>query len=186
LSEIYGRNVVYHTTNSLFIVFNIACAVSSNLGMLIGFRFLAGTFGSTPITIGSGTISDMFRTEERGAAMAIWSIGPLLGPVIGPVAGSYLSEAAGWRWDFWLVTIIASVAAMGMFIFSRETYAPVLLERKAAKLRKETGNENLRSKLAHGLTPSVHLKHSLVRPMKMLIFSPIVFSLSLYMAVVYG
>jgi MFS family permease len=65
--------------------------------MLIGFRFLAGLAGSTPITIGSGTISDMFRTEERGAAMAIWSIGPLLGPVVGPIAGSYLSEAKGWR-----------------------------------------------------------------------------------------
>jgi MFS family permease len=154
--------------------------------MLIGFRFLAGMFGSTPITIGSGTISDMFRTEERGAAMAIWSIGPLLGPVVGPIIGSYLSEARGWRWDFYLVAIAGAVAALGMFVFLRETYVPVLLERKAAQLRKETGNMNLRSKLDHGLTPRAHIARSLIRPMKMLLFSPIVFFLSLYMAVVYG
>lgn len=178
--------MVYHVTNALFIIFTIACAVSSNLGMLIGFRFLAGMFGSTPITIGSGTLSDMFRTEERGAAMAIWSIGPLLGPVIGPIAGSYLSQAKGWRWDFYLVSIVAAAAALGMLIFLRETYAPVLLERKAERLRKETGNMNLRSRLDHGLAKKDYIIRSLVRPMKMLIFSPIVLILSMYMAIVYG
>jgi multidrug resistance protein len=110
LSEIYGRTIVYHVTNVLYIVFTVACAVSQSLGQLLGFRLLAGIMGSTPLTIGGGTNADMFRTEERGAAMAIWSIGPLLGPVIGPVAGSYLSQAKGWRWDFWLVTILVSIS----------------------------------------------------------------------------
>ncbi|KIW01000.1 uncharacterized protein PV09_07518 [Verruconis gallopava] len=186
LSEMYGRSIVYHVTNALFIACTIGCAASSSFGMLIGFRFLAGTFGSTPITIGSGTISDMFRTEERGAAMSIWSIGPLLGPVVGPIIGSYLSEAKGWRWDFWFVAIVAAPAALGMVFFLRETYAPVLLERKAARLRKRTGNMNLRSKMHHGLTPKEYMARSLIRPTKMLLFSPIVFFLSLYMAVVYG
>jgi multidrug resistance protein len=108
LSEIYGRTYVYHVTNILFIVFTVACAVSTDLGMLIGFRFIAGMMGATPLTIGGGTNADMFRTEERGAAMAIWSVGPLLGPVIGPVAGGYLTQGLGWRWNFWLVTILVS------------------------------------------------------------------------------
>lgn len=71
-------------------------------------------------------------------------------------------------------------------IFLRETYPPVLLERKAARLRKETGNENLTSKLKSPLTPVALFKLSIVRPMKFLIFSPIVLALSTYMAVVYG
>ena len=154
--------------------------------MLIGFRFMAGVFGSTPITIGGGTTSDMFRTEERGAAMAVWSIGPLLGPVVGPIMGSYLSAAKGWRWNFYVLAIVAGAAALGMLIFLRETYAPVILERKAARLRKETGNPNLKSKMDHGLTPGQHIVMSLIRPAKLLMFSPIVFFLSLYMAMVYG
>lgn len=106
LSEMYGRVPVYHVSNVLFVIFTIACAVSSNLNMLIAFRFLAGAMGSTPITIGGGSFGDMFAVEERGKAIAIWSMGPLLGPVIGPVAGGFLAEAAGWRWVFWLITII--------------------------------------------------------------------------------
>ena len=97
LSEMYGRVPLYHVSNVLFIIFTIACAVSSSLPMLIVFRFFAGTVGSTPLSIGGGTFGDMFRVEERGAAIAIWSMGPLLGPVVGPIAGGFLAEAAGWR-----------------------------------------------------------------------------------------
>ena len=72
------------------------------------------------------------------------------------------------------------------FFFLRESYPPILLERKANRLRKEIGNENLRSKLASPLNPRALFKLSIVRPMKLLLFSPIVLALSTYMAVVYG
>lgn len=108
LSEMYGRVHVYNVSNCLFVIFTIACAVSSDLGMLIVFRLLAGAAGSTPISIGGSTFGDMFSVEERGSAIAIWSMGPLLGPVIGPVAGGFLAQAAGWRWLFWLIAIAVS------------------------------------------------------------------------------
>ena len=41
--------------------------------------------GSCPLTIGAGSIADMFVQEHRGSAMAAWAIGPLIGPVVGPV-----------------------------------------------------------------------------------------------------
>jgi multidrug resistance protein len=107
-SEMYGRLPVYHVSNILFIIFTIACAVSSSLNVLIGFRLLAGIAGSSVITIGGGTFGDMFSAQERGPAMAIWSMGPLMGPVIGPVAGGFLAEAEGWRWVFWVIAIAVS------------------------------------------------------------------------------
>lgn len=87
MSELYGRIWLYNISNLLFVIFNIACAVSTSMGMLIAFRFLAGCAGSAPLTLGGGTIADMFPPQQRAGAMAIWSIGPLLGPVIGPVCG---------------------------------------------------------------------------------------------------
>jgi MFS family permease len=68
----------------------------------------------------------------------------------------------------------------------RETYAPVLLQRKTKRLQKETGNMNLRSKLDNGLTPKDHWKLNLIRPMKMLFLSPIVLPLTVYMGFAYG
>jgi hypothetical protein len=51
-SELYGRAIIYHICNIGFVVFSIACAVSTDLSMLIIFRFFQGCFGSAPITNG--------------------------------------------------------------------------------------------------------------------------------------
>jgi MFS family permease len=123
VSELYGRLIVYNVCNVLYVVFTVACAVAPNLASLIVFRLFAGLAGSCPLTIGAGSIADMFIQEQRGAAMAAWAIGPLIGPVIGPVgescsslglqqltvaAGGYLTQAKGWRWTFWVIAMAVS------------------------------------------------------------------------------
>lgn len=72
------------------------------------------------------------------------------------------------------------------FAFMRETYAPIILQRKTIRLQKETSNMELRSKLDVGLSPMDYFLHSIVRPTKMLIFSPVVLGTSIYVGVVYG
>jgi hypothetical protein len=52
-SELYGRAIIYHICNAGFLVFSVACAVSTDLGMLITFRFFQGCFGSAPVTNGT-------------------------------------------------------------------------------------------------------------------------------------
>lgn len=68
----------------------------------------------------------------------------------------------------------------------RETYEPVLLEWKAKKLRKETGNPALYAKGARKRPAKVVLQQAISRPIKMLLFSPVVTALATYNAVVYG
>lgn len=108
ISEAKGRSIVYHTCNTLFVLFTILSAVSRNMAMLIVFRFLAGFAGVAPITIGSGTIADIIPRERRGLAMSVWSLGPIMGPIVGPVAGGFLAQAKGWRWVFWVIAIAVS------------------------------------------------------------------------------
>ncbi|KAH7353966.1 benomyl/methotrexate resistance protein [Plectosphaerella cucumerina] len=186
LSEIYGRLPVYHVCNVLFVIFNIACAVAPNMTSLIVFRFFAGCFGSAPLTIGGGTIADMIVQEKRGGAMAVFSIGPLLGPIIGPVGGGFFAEAAGWRWVFWLLAILSGIISIVMFFVLRESYAMILLKRRTERLRKETGNQDLRSKLDPGLSPTDFFKRGIIRPLKLLAKSPITQIFAVYIAIAYG
>ena len=90
------------------VVLNVACALSNSIGMLLAFRFLAGCAGAAPLAVGGGTIADMIAADERGKYMALFSVGSLIGPVVGPIAGGFLTEAAGWRWTFWIMVIIVS------------------------------------------------------------------------------
>jgi multidrug resistance protein len=108
LCEMYGRIPLYASCNIFFVIFCIASALSKSLGQLIAFRFLMGCAGVAPLTIGAGTIADIMPVEKRGKAMSIYSIGPLVGPVLGPVGGGYMIQAIGWRWVYWLLTILVS------------------------------------------------------------------------------
>ncbi|KAK3689452.1 major facilitator superfamily domain-containing protein [Podospora appendiculata] len=186
LSEIYGRLALYHACNIAFMGFLVGCALAPSLNALIVFRFLAGVFGSCALANGGGSIADMIHPEKRATAMAAFGIGPLLGPIIGPVAGGFLAGAKGWRWVFWLLVIIVGALTVAMFIFARESYAPVLLQRKVDRLRKETGNDLLRSKLDAGLSRKDYFKRSIIRPLRLLVKSPICTIFALYTALVYG
>jgi len=186
LSELYGRRLLYNITNVLFVIFTIACAASKSMGMLIAFRFLAGCAGSAPLTLGGGSIADMFPQEQRAGATAVWAMGPLLGPVIGPVGGGFLVENLVWRWVFWIIAMFAGAFSVVFFFVGEETFHATILARKTEALRKETGNMNLRSKLASDLPPKEIIIRAIVRPMKMLTMSPIVGLMSLYVALNYG
>ncbi|KAG5768257.1 hypothetical protein H9Q72_004161 [Fusarium xylarioides] len=190
LSEIYGRNIVYHVCNVGFVAFSAACALAPSLGSLIAFRFIAGTFGSASITNGSGTVADMVSPAHRAMAMSALVTGPMFGPIIGPIGGGFLAAAKGWRWTMWLVTIVAGALTIGMFICLRETYAPVLLDRKARRLRKGCTviekHACAKSVKDEGLSQQKYFMRAISRPMRLLFLSPICSIFALYLAIVYG
>ncbi|OJJ50296.1 hypothetical protein ASPZODRAFT_128914 [Penicilliopsis zonata CBS 506.65] len=186
LSELYGRRILYHVCNVLFLVLTVACALSRSLGQLFAFRFLAGMAGVCPLTIGSGTVADMVPKEKRAGVMSIWAMGPLLGPVVGPVAGGFLAEREGWRWVFWVIAIATGVLVVVSLFVYNETYAPLLLQAKAARLRRETGDASLRSEHDSDRSAKHVFFLALTRPVKLLFRSPIVILMSLYAALTYG
>lgn len=77
------------------------------------------------------------------------------------------------------------IAIISLFTLE-ETFAPVILERKAARLRKQTRNQNLHSEPTQSITVTEQFTIAAVRPMKLLITTPIVTLMSLYVAVTYG
>ncbi|TVY84063.1 Efflux pump radE [Lachnellula suecica] len=186
MSELYGRKWIYLISCAAFVIFTMACALSSSMSMLIVFRFLAGCAGSTPVTLGGASIGDMFPKEKRGAAMAVWGMGPQLAPSVGPIIGGFLAEAEGWRWVFWLQAIIAGIIMFLGAIILRETYAPVILQRKTVALIRETGDSGLKSSLQDPTPTSQIFTRAIIRPIKMLLFSPIVLLLSMYTAIIFG
>lgn len=91
LSEIYGRVIVLQLANLFYLAFNIGCGFAQTKGQLIAFRFLSGLGGSAPLALGGGVLGDCFHAEERGRAIAIYSLAPLLGPAVGPIAGGFIA-----------------------------------------------------------------------------------------------
>ncbi|RPA99636.1 putative MFS multidrug transporter [Choiromyces venosus 120613-1] len=187
LSEVYGRVPIIQFANLFYLVWNIACGFSQTKAQMIAFRFLSGLGGSAPLAIGGGVLSDVWAAEQRGKAISLYSLAPLLGPAAGPIAGGFIVGNTTWRWIFHATSIVDFlVQILGLF-FLRETYPPKILANKTARLIQETGNQNLRSEYDDSdKTIGKILRISLVRPFKLLGTQVIVQVLALYMAYLYG
>ncbi|KII85807.1 hypothetical protein PLICRDRAFT_44216 [Plicaturopsis crispa FD-325 SS-3] len=192
LSEIYGRSRVLQGANLWYLIFNISCGAAQSTGQLIAFRFLSGLGGSAPMAVGGAVLGDCWRPEERGKAIALYSLAPLLGPVIGPVCGAWIAEKSTWRWVYWATSIVDGAIQCAGLIFLKETFAPTLLARKAQQIRKNMGIEKSDSSRVH--TPfqerdDFHWKaifaKALTRPFALFYRELIVQLLGVYMAFIY-
>jgi MFS family permease len=62
------------------VVFTIPGAVATNIETVLVARALDGIAFSAPMTLVGGTLADLWRNEERGVPMAVFSAAPFLGP----------------------------------------------------------------------------------------------------------
>ncbi|KAJ5319940.1 hypothetical protein PENANT_c040G06928 [Penicillium antarcticum] len=188
LSEIFGRRHIFTISFMFLTAFNAGAAGAQNIQTLIILRFLAGSFGSSPFGNAGGTIADMFPASQRGIAISLFAAAPFLGPTLGPVIGGFLATGAGWRWVEGFLAAFSGVLWLCIIFLLPETYAPVLLRRRAEKLSTLTGNV-YRSHLdiTRGPVPMTQtLKTALSRPWILLFREPIVLLFSIYMSIIYG
>jgi multidrug resistance protein len=187
LSEVLGRRVIYASTLLVAVIFIIPCAVAKSLTTLLVCRAIDGIAFSAPMTLVGGTLADLWKTEERGVPMAAFSAAPFLGPAIGPLVGGFLSDAKGWRWLYWIQLILGGVSYILITFTVPETYAPIILAKRAKKMRAEMGDDSHVTEQDLDMRPlRERLRIFLIRPFQLLFSELIVFLVALYMAVLYG
>lgn len=127
-SEALGRRTVYIISFALFFLWNILCARSTSIAMLIVMRVLAGGAAASVQAVGAGTIADLWEVKERGRAMGIFYLGPLCGPLLGPIAGGALSQVWGWRSTQYFLAIYGGATWVMLLLFLPETLAKTKIE----------------------------------------------------------
>ncbi len=136
-------------------------------------------FASAMVSNSPGTIVDISSDEHRALYMSFWSIAPLNGPVTGPLIGGFAYQYLGWRWDNWLVLIIGG-AAIVIMATVRETYAPAILKAKAARLRKETGDDRWWCRYDQRISTLQLIKINLSRPFILSLTEPILWFFNIW------
>lgn len=187
LSEIIGRRPVYIISLALYVIFNIPCALAPNIGGLLVCRFLCGVFSSSGLSLAGGTIADIWSIEERGMAIAYFAAAPYCGPVVGPIVTGWITVGSG-RLDLFFWTNMGFAGVIMILIgLVPETYAPLILKRRAAKMRKETGNPNIITEQEqHKLTLREIARTSLIRPITMIMTEPVLDLMCMYIVLIYA
>ncbi|OAX40792.1 MFS general substrate transporter [Rhizopogon vinicolor AM-OR11-026] len=142
LSEVYGRNTVYRISYALFFIFTFPVAFAPNVGVFLTFRLITGFCGSAFLSVAGGSVSDMFPNLTIANPMAVYTMSPFIGPVVGPMISGFINQNLYWEWTYrvQLCWIFAEFLMLVMFV--PETYVPVILNKKARRLRKSTGDPN--------------------------------------------
>lgn len=86
LSETAGRLVVYRLGLPIATLFLIGAATSKGIASVVICRFFAGVFGSPALSVGGGTMADMWPPARRGPSTALFVMAPFMGPCIGKLA----------------------------------------------------------------------------------------------------
>lgn len=187
ISERYGRVRPLLVAYGLFGLFQAFAAGLQSLSLVFTCRFLQGVFGAAPSAILSGTLADIWTPKQRGFAMPCTGTFLMIGPILGPIIGSVIVHSLGWRWIFNITALVTFSITLMLIPVATETYAPVLLARRASHMRHLTRNWALRAKSEETESNLGNIVETcLTRPAKMLVLEPILLSLSTYISVVFG
>jgi len=193
LSEYFGRNPVYRISWFGLVIFQIPLALAPNIGTVIVCRLIQGFFGSAPLTNTGGTVSDLWARNVSGGPMAVYGMSSTFGPPLALVISGYLAMNEGWRNLFWAYMGIFGGIWLILVFTVPETRHSIILEKKAAKIRKTLAKENIAmsSQIRDAHADEARSLHTLfaitlTRPFRFLFSEPITMGAAAYNGFIYG
>ncbi|KAI0837456.1 major facilitator superfamily transporter [Hypoxylon sp. FL0890] len=187
LSEHIGRRNLSVGCFMIFMIWTLACALAPNWPAMLVFRYFVGVCASAPIAVVTGQLADIYSdTVTRGRAMSWFMVTTIFGPLLAPIISGFCSTSIGWRWTFWIALMFAGLTLI-LALLLPETYAPILLTRRAAKIRKADPKAQVYA--AAELEPhdlNQLLTRVLTRPIRMILTELIVTATCLYLSLVYA
>jgi DHA1 family multidrug resistance protein-like MFS transporter len=188
LSELFGRKWPLLIPYAAFGIMQIPVAVAQNVETIMLCRFLGGVFASSPLGIVGGALADMWTPGPRAAAISGFALAVFVGPAMGPIIGGFITQSyLGWRWTEHLTYILAFFFLTIDVVFLPETYGPVILKEKAKQLRHEKRIWAIHARQEEKeISFKTIFEVYLSKPVKMLIFEPMILLLTMYVSFVYG
>ncbi|KAK9894825.1 MFS general substrate transporter [Cystobasidium minutum MCA 4210] len=187
-SETWGRRPPSIVFMALYTIFNGACAACSSIVPLLVCRFLAGACASGPIATSGTIVTDIWAPKDRGMVMSLWSIGSFAGPSLGPIVGGFIAiSGLNVRWIFIVMTLLSGSLTILIFFALPETYVPLLVHRKAQKLREETKDPRYYAKFSEDKGSAwKKISVTVTRPFKIFFKEPILVLSTIYSSFAYA
>ncbi|HWU37170.1 MAG TPA: DHA2 family efflux MFS transporter permease subunit, partial [Candidatus Acidoferrum sp.] len=113
LANYFGRKRLLMTVVTGFTVSSALCGMAPSLPLLIFFRVLQGLTGGGLQPLSQAILLEEFPVEERGKAMAFWTLGIVAAPILGPTLGGWITDSYSWRWVFY-INFPIGIISLGM------------------------------------------------------------------------
>ena len=109
-ADLFDRKLLIQLSLGIFVVGSAAAGFSQDTNTLILFRVLQGLGGGGLAALSQIIMADIISPRDRGKYAGLFGAVMALGTVGGPLLGGLVTDAFGWRWNFFIALPIAIVA----------------------------------------------------------------------------
>lgn len=102
LADRYGRKRIFMYGVALFIFASILCGLSPNIHTLIAARVIQAIGASFLGPAALSLILEAFSKDKRAVVVGAWGAIGALAAALGPAVGSWIVDAWGWEWAFYI------------------------------------------------------------------------------------
>ncbi|WP_307795450.1 MFS transporter [Actinacidiphila acididurans] len=117
LGDLIGKKNLFVYGVALFTLASLACGLSGDAAVLIGFRAVQGVGAAMLLPQTLSMIVDVFPAEKRGAALGVWGVVAGVSGAAGPTVGGVLVSDLGWRWIFFVNVPLGVLAVAGAVLW---------------------------------------------------------------------
>jgi len=125
MADTLGRRALYVTGLIVFMIGSALVGLSQNMAQMVAFRVLQGIGAGAVAPAALAYIGDLFGDNERGKIFGIIGAVQVLATLIGPPLGGWVTDSFSWRWGFYLVlpigTLAIILAVLGFHDHARST-----------------------------------------------------------------
>lgn len=101
-----------------FALFNGLSALAPSYGWMLAFRFLSGLPHGAYFGIAALVAASLVPANKRSQAVGRVMLGLTVATIIGVPLANWLGQAAGWRWGFAVVAVLAAVTMTLVFLLA--------------------------------------------------------------------
>lgn len=128
LSDLFGRKPILLVGIVVFLAFSALSGTAQTMIQLIVFRALQGVGDGALLPIASAVVGDLFPPRERAKWMGVTSSSYGVASIVGPILGGWLTDAASWRWVFY-VNVPIGIIVLAVLIFAMPTLKSTIAKR---------------------------------------------------------
>lgn len=111
LADLFNRKLLIQIAIVIFVGATAAAGFAQDTNTLIAFRAIQGLGGGGLAALSQVIMADIISPRERGRYMGLFGAVMAVATVGGPLLGGWITDAANWRWNFF-VSLPFAVAAL--------------------------------------------------------------------------
>jgi DHA1 family bicyclomycin/chloramphenicol resistance-like MFS transporter len=121
VSDRFGRRPALLAGIALFIAGTVACALAPTIETLILARFVQAVGACSGPVLARAVLRDVAEPRQAARLLSYMSMTMAIAPAVGPILGGVLTDAFGWRSNFWLLFVFGAAMLVCVLAALAET-----------------------------------------------------------------